>query len=90
MESLLNEPDKLCLTKRTLQYLQTYFDNLFWWLSYDVLSHHKISICPLYVYSRLLFFQYYATNFDGFIKKILKWAFILFLSVIIKVAASES
>ena len=35
----------LYLTKPICQYLQSYLDNLLWWLSQHVLSHHIMSHC---------------------------------------------
>ena len=37
----------LYLTKPICQYLQSYLDNLLWWLSQHVLSHHIMSIYPI-------------------------------------------
>ena len=62
------------------------------WLSYDVLSHHMMSICPI-VHIQLSFVQfslfYYVTSFVFYQKQNVR-AFTIILGVTMKAVAFES
>ena len=70
MESLINERDKSVLKKRLRQFVQSYFQNLLQWLSYDILSHHMMPVYPIMSTKLSLFrFQCCITKFKIFFKK---------------------
>ena len=83
LESILSLTS-LCLTQPIHQYLQSHFDNLFWWPPYLV-SHHMISIL---VHMQMSFVKF-SILFRILIKKFWSEHFFIALDVTMKAPASK-